>query len=220
MPHKDLSNLQRERRQSERAVDYWEQKAREFNSRPTLTQLDPCQTSGAAEWDYRFIIAPDRLAEVSTFLMCGSNVARLLELSEDPLKYSVMFRQIPKRFWELFAQGCVRAVASACPARMAGEIKREDGRRELYRTVFLPVGANLVFGSFSSIVREPQSRALRRPEDRFVHEMAAVIDEIERTGIVAPRKIAAALNERGILTARGRSWTAATVRNLRLRAAE
>ena len=78
MAHKKVSDLQRERRQSERAVAYWEQNASEFTSRPTLTQLDPGPTTNAAEWDYRFIIAPDRLAEVSTFLMCGSNVARWL----------------------------------------------------------------------------------------------------------------------------------------------
>ena len=78
----------------------------------------------------------------------------------------------------------------------------------------------LVFGSFSSVVREPQSRALRRLDDRFVHELAAVIDEMDGAGIVSPQAIAAALNERGILTVRGRSWTAAAVRKLRLRASE
>jgi hypothetical protein len=221
MPHKkNVSNLQGERRQSERTVAYWEQKAREFNSRPMLTQLDPGQAIDAAEWGHRFIIAPDRLAELSTFLMCGSDVARLLEFCEGPLKYSVMFRQMPKRFRELFTQGCAYAAAAGFPSRMSGAFEREGGRRELYRTVFLPVGANLIFGSFSSVVREPQSPALRRPDDRFVREMAAVIGEIEGAGIVAPRNIAAALNERGILTARGRSWTAATVRSLRLLASE
>jgi hypothetical protein len=218
MPHKDVSNSQREQRQSERAVAYWEQKAREFKARPTLTQLDPGHTIDAAEWDYRFVIAPDRLAEVSTFLMCGATVTRLLELSQGPLKYSVMFRRMPTRFRELFTRGCTFAVASGSPARMAGAIEREDGQQELYRTVFLPVGPNLVFGSFSSVVREPQNRALRRPDDRFVHEMAAVIGELDAAGIVAPRSIAAALNERGILTTRGRGWIAETVRNLRLRA--
>jgi hypothetical protein len=133
MLRKDVSNLQRERRQSERAAAYWEQKARELNSRPTLAQLDPGQAIDAAEWGYRFIIAPDRLAEVSSFLMCGADLARLLEISEGPLKYSVMFRQMPKRFRELFSQGCAYAAAAGSPSRMAGAIEREDGGRELYR---------------------------------------------------------------------------------------
>jgi hypothetical protein len=220
MPHKDVPKLQRERRQSERAVAYWTQKTREFNSRPTLTQLDPGSAIDAAEWGHRFIIAPDRLAEVSSFLACGATVARLLELSKAPLQYSVMFRQMPNRFRDVFTQGCAYAAASGSPARMAGAIEREDGRRELYRTVFLPVGVNLIFGSFSSIVREPESRASRRLDDRFVHELAAVIDEMDGAGIVSPQAIAAALNERGILTVRGRSWSAAAVRKLRLCASE
>jgi len=145
MPHKDVPKLQRERRQSERAVAYWTQKTREYNSRPTLTQLDPSSAIDAAEWGHRFIIAPDRLAEVSTFLACGATVARLLELSKAPLQYSVMFRQMPNRFRDVFNEGCAYAAASGSPARMAGAIEREDGRRELYRTVFLPVGVNLIF---------------------------------------------------------------------------
>jgi hypothetical protein len=205
MPNKNISELQRERRQTERAVAYWEQKARESRSGLTLTRLDPGQAINTPDWDHRFIIAPDRLAEVSTLLMCGSNVARSLELSEGPLKYSTMFRQVPKRFRELFTRGCASAAASGSPARIAGAIEGEDGRRELYRTVFMPVGVNLVFGAFNSIINDPPRRATKRPNDRFLRETVAVICEIQAAGVITPRSIATTLNELGMLTARGRS---------------
>ena len=86
-----------------------------------------------------------------------------------------------------------------------------------HRTVFGLLGVNLVFGAFNRIVDEPQSRATK---PRFLRETAAVIGEIQAAGAITPRSIAATLNERGILTARGRSWTAATIRNLLLRASE
>jgi hypothetical protein len=216
-PHKNVSNSSRERRQSERAIAYWARKAQEFTSPPTLMRLDPGPPIDHEGWSHRFVIAPDRLTEVSTFLMCGSNVARLLELSDSPLKYAVMFRHMPKRFRELFAQGCARAVTSGSPARMEGTIEREDGRQELYRTVFMPVGTNLVFGAFNSRLRELPSRSYGRFDDRFIREMAAAIDEIRAAGTVSPSAIAAALNDRGIPTIRGRRWTAATLRNLQVR---
>ena len=88
LPHKNVQKIDRERRQAERAIAYWEQKAAEVQSRPTLTRLDPGGTIDDESWAHRFVIAPDQVAEVSTFLMCGSNAARLLELSDAPLRYT------------------------------------------------------------------------------------------------------------------------------------
>ena len=156
-PHRNVLKLPRERRQSERAVTYWARKAVEFKSRPTLTQLDPGETIDDHDWSHRFVIAPDRLAEVSSLLMCGANLARLLELPDGPLKYTLMFRHVPQRFLELFTKGCAGATSSGSPVRIAGAIQQKDGRRELYRTVFIPVGVNLVFGAFTSIVKDPRA---------------------------------------------------------------
>src|SRR5712691_7715601 len=142
-PHEDVLKLQRERRQAERAIAYWEQKAAEGRSRPTLTQLDPGETIDGENWAHRFVIAPDQVAEVSTFLMCGSNAARLLELSDAPLKYAPMFRKMPRRFFEIFTRGCGAALASGTLARLEGTIERDDDCLELYRAVFMPIGANL-----------------------------------------------------------------------------
>jgi hypothetical protein len=215
----DVLKLQRERRQSERAVAYWEQKAAEFASRPTLTRLGLVESMDDENWAHRFVIAPDRLSEVSTFLSWGSNLARLLAVSEDPLKYTLMFRHIPNRFRGLFTKGCADATSSGSPVRMEGTIERQDGRRDLYRAVFMPVGANLVFGAFNGIVREPKAGSLPRLDDRFVGNVVSVIREIQAAGIASLGDIAAALNARGLRTVRGRSWTSATVRNLLLRAA-
>src|SRR6266851_2042330 len=167
-PHEDALKLERERRQAERAITYWEQKAAEVRSRPTLTQLDPGEAIDDESWAHRFVIAPDQVAEVSTFLMCGSNAARLLELSDAPLKYALMFRKMPRRFLEIFTRGCSDAISAGAPARLEGAIEQDDGRRELYRTVFMPIGANLVFGAYNSLLTEPRSRSSRHLDDPFV----------------------------------------------------
>jgi hypothetical protein len=153
-PHEDVLRLRRERRQAERAIAYWERKAAEVRSRPTLTQLDPGETIDDENWAHRFVIAPDQVAEASAFLMCGSNAARLLELSDAPLKYALMFRSMPRRFLEFFTKGCGDASSSGSPVRPEGAIERDDGRRELYRTVFMPIGVNLVFGAYNSLLTE------------------------------------------------------------------
>src|SRR6266478_6420203 len=157
-PHEDALKLERERRQAERAIAYWEQKAAEVRSRPTLTQLDPGEAIDVESWAHRFVIAPDQVAEVSTFLMCGSNAARLLELSDAPLKYALMFRRLPRRFFEIFTRGCSDAISAGTLARLEGTIERDDDCLELYRAVFMPIGANLVFGAYNSLLTGPRTR--------------------------------------------------------------
>ena len=212
--------LRLERRRSESAVAYWEQKAAELGCRPTLAQLDLGAAIDNENWAHRFVIAPDPLAEVSTFLMCGPSAARLLELGESPLKYTVMFRKMPERFLEIFASGCRDAISSGSPARLAGAVDRKDGGRELYRAVFIPVSVNLVFGAFTSTMSNPQAGSLRQGGDRLVVDLLPVIREVEMAGACSLGEIAAALNARGFRTRRGRSWTRATVRNLLLRGSQ
>jgi hypothetical protein len=217
MPSKKaVLKLARERRQSERAIAYWERTSAEFESRPTLTRLDPGNAIDGQDWQHRFVIAPDRLPELSTFLMCGSNVSRLLELSDGALKHTVMFRNIQKRFLELFARGCAAAILSGSPVRISGAVEREDSRRELYRTAFMPVGANLVFGAFTSTKRVDEARSPRDPGDGLNDDAVSVVREIQAAGTNSLGEITAALNERGFRTPRGRRWTQAMVRNLLL----
>jgi len=65
--------------------------------------------------------------------------------------------------------------------------------------VFIPIGANLVFGTYNSLLTEPGNRSSRRLADPFVGSLLSLIREIQAEGI------AAALNARGFRPVRGRS---------------
>jgi hypothetical protein len=54
----------------------------------------------------------------------------------------------------------------------------------------------------------------REKADKFAAQLAPVIEAIRADGITSLEGIAAELNTRGILTARGGQWYATTVRNL------
>jgi len=146
-----------ERRESERAIAYWSRKAAQLGSTPTVASLDlaSIQTAG---WAHRFVIAVDPMVENSALLMYGSNFAKLLELPQKTSPHLPMVRQLPKRFSDVFVLGCSDAHAQKTPVRLEGEIERIDGRRELYRAAFIPVGVkpnsltHLAFGAFNSCV--------------------------------------------------------------------
>lgn len=61
--------------------------------------------------------------------------------------------------------------------------------------------------------------AMKREADAFAANVLPVIDRIKKTtGVTSFNAIAKALNERGVKTAKGGTWAAATVRNIMLRA--
>jgi DNA invertase Pin-like site-specific DNA recombinase len=60
--------------------------------------------------------------------------------------------------------------------------------------------------------------ANRAQADRFAANVLPIVREIQASGLTTLREIAAALNARGIHTARGGAWHSTTVRNLLLRA--
>ena len=67
-------------------------------------------------------------------------------------------------------------------------------------------------------VAQARSVAVNRANaDSFAANVLPVMRQIEQTGATTPRAIAAALNARGIHTARGGRWHDSTVRNLRRR---
>jgi DNA invertase Pin-like site-specific DNA recombinase len=67
-------------------------------------------------------------------------------------------------------------------------------------------------------VAQARSVAVNRANaDSFAANVLPVIRQIEQAGATTPRAIAAALNARGIHTARGGRWHDSTVRNLRRR---
>jgi DNA invertase Pin-like site-specific DNA recombinase len=62
--------------------------------------------------------------------------------------------------------------------------------------------------------------ANRVAADQFASNVLPVVREIQAAGITSLAAIAAALNARGVRTARGGTWHSSTVRNLLLRTAE
>lgn len=60
--------------------------------------------------------------------------------------------------------------------------------------------------------------AVRREADRFAANIMPIIQQIQRAGLTSYNAIAKALNDRGVKTAKGGTWAAATVRNIVLRA--
>ena len=60
--------------------------------------------------------------------------------------------------------------------------------------------------------------AVKREADQFAAKVVPTIEAIKRTGTTSYNAIAKALNDRGVKTAKGGTWAAATVRNIVLRA--
>ena len=58
----------------------------------------------------------------------------------------------------------------------------------------------------------------RAGADAFAANVLPIVRQIQSTGAATPRAIAAALNDRGVRTARGGDWHGSTVRNLLARA--
>jgi hypothetical protein len=145
----------RERRESERAIAYWENKVVRLGGGATVAALD-LGAIQSPEWSHRFVIAVDPVVENSALLLYGINFGRLLELPERRIPHVPMVRQLPKRYSDLFVRGCGDADREKMPVRLEGEVTRIDGNRELYRAAFIPVGVkensitHLAFGAFNS----------------------------------------------------------------------
>ena len=60
----------------------------------------------------------------------------------------------------------------------------------------------------------PLRMAVSRNADAFARDLAPVLADIRSAGATTLREIAAALNQRGVLTRRGGSWGVSNVRNL------
>ncbi|MBV9824904.1 MAG: hypothetical protein JO001_04365 [Alphaproteobacteria bacterium] len=149
----------RERRQSERTLVAWEQKLATLGRSPTLPELFAAVDTD--EWSYGFVVAVDPMVEVSSLLVYGADFARLLDMPKKNLPFVRMSRQLPARYTDLFMRGCTQACHQEAPERVEGEVEREDGRRELFRAIFIPVEPEenspmrYAFGTFSSRIADP-----------------------------------------------------------------
>ena len=148
-----------ERRESERAIRYWEDKAEQLGRRVTVAALDLADIN-TPDWSHRFVIAVDLIVENSALLLYGSDFAKLLDLPAKGTPHVPMVRQLPRHLSGLFVRGCCDAHHTRRAVRLEGGVERPDGKVELYRAAFIPVGVkensltHLAFGAFNSRVTE------------------------------------------------------------------
>jgi hypothetical protein len=154
----------RERRESERAIRYWEKKVERLGRSATVAALDLGEINTEA-WSHRFVIAVDPVVENSSLLLYGSDFAKLLDLPPKGTPHVPMVRQLPRHLSTVFMQGCGDAHQHRQAIRLEGEVARPDGTTELYRAAFIPVGVkensltHLAFGAFNSTVADKRLAA-------------------------------------------------------------
>jgi hypothetical protein len=145
----------RERREAERVIAYWEDKAAALGEIPTLGALDLAHID-SAEWSNRFVIAVDDTIENSPLLLYGPKVANLFERPRKGRRAPPLVGHLLAPFSQVFLQGCAEAPRQKAPVRLEGALERADNRTEQYRAVFIPVGVrpnsltHFTFGAFSS----------------------------------------------------------------------
>lgn len=154
----------RERRESERVIRYWEKKVESLGRAATVAALDLGDIN-TPDWSHRFVIAVDPVVENSSLLLYGADFAKLLDLPPKGTPHVPMVRQLPRHLSSVFMQGCGDAHHTRQAVRVEGEVERPDGKTELYRAAFIPVGVkensltHLAFGAFNSRVAQQRLAA-------------------------------------------------------------
>jgi hypothetical protein len=167
-----------ELRDTERTIAVWRQKAAEHGGHPPLSAFGFSSLDGA-DCAYRFVVCADPAGGGPTFVIYGSQLARLLELPEAPIFGAPMADQLPPRYASLFIEGCEEAIAQAQPVRMSGFVTHL-GQVELYRAAFMPLAVwpkspvRFVLGSFN---RRIGPRASEADADRKTYRLLYEISE-------------------------------------------
>lgn len=145
----------RERRASERAIRYWHQRMSQPGATPDLAALDLSHLD-SEEWSCRFVMTIDPMLDGSSLLLYGADVARLLDLPPGSKARVPIMRRLPARYVPVFRRGCAAVLEHDAPVRVEGEVEREDGKRELFRAIIIPMGdggarhtVRFAFGAFS-----------------------------------------------------------------------
>jgi hypothetical protein len=156
-----------ERRQTERAINYWLRHFEQFHlSSFGLIGLET-QCLIADDGDNRFVIGVDYIAGDHLLLDYGRNFARLLGFREISGSCVRMIHEIPDKAMPVFIRGLHDAATTGSPVRIEGEIDLGGRRRQLYRTAFMPIGGNLVFGAFNCCL-VGRRRRLRTGDTRMI----------------------------------------------------
>jgi hypothetical protein len=162
----DLAAGRGERRISDRAIADWHEhvSGRSDTAKVPAPDLATVLTRDSS---YRFVLAISPVIENTVLLSYGAAVAKMLDLPPKTTAHLAMTKLIPTRFSEVFVRGCRAVIEQNAPARVEGEIDRDDGWRELFRAAFIPAGSavnagvRLALGAFNSRVAEPNSSSLQ-----------------------------------------------------------
>src|ERR1700733_7513461 len=95
----------RERRESERAIAYWEKKLESLGKGAPGAALDLADMN-TPDWSHRFVIAVDPVVENSSLLLYGNDFAKLLDLPPKCTPHVPMVRQLPRHLSSVFMPGC------------------------------------------------------------------------------------------------------------------
>ena len=191
-----------ERRETERAIRFWQQRIGQFGYpplKPTDLQFEDLIADGG---ENRFIIGVDHTADDHLLFTYGSNFARLLGLRTGRGSSIRLIHEIPDRFLPTFIQGCRDAALGQPPVRIEGEIDVGGGRHQLYRAVFMPIGNSLVFGAFNSGLTGLDKRSFdfKRVTARDIHSEEAAIAAFIRLKGITRCPTAYAVPTRGTVT--------------------
>lgn len=147
----------RERRQAEAFIAYWDSKRAAAEKGVAVTGLaGDLAAMRTPAWSYRFIIALGASDDDAALLRYGASFARLFAIppeSEPPLS----LRQcLPDPHREIFLGGCRKAIECNDRVLLQRVVDREDGRREMFRSCFIPISGEpgaavrFVLGAFNS----------------------------------------------------------------------
>jgi len=151
----DLVDSRSERRKSDRAILDWHENVSRRGDNTKVVAPD-LATMLIKDSSYRFVLAISPVIENTVLLSYGAAFAKMLDLPPKTTAHLAMTKLIPTRFSEVFVRGCRSVIEQNAPARVEGEIDRDNGWRELFRAAFIPVGAEesagarLAFGAFNS----------------------------------------------------------------------
>jgi len=135
------------RRQTDRAHVYWTQTLSQLSRNIALKQL--ASILDTEEWSYGFLSSIHPVEKSPLLLRCGPDCARALGIQ------GVKPPQLPDRYIDSFKQGCVEACATGIAVRQEGDLILDDGQRELFRAIFIPVELReetplvVAFGTFN-----------------------------------------------------------------------
>ena len=176
-------DLASEHRDTERAIHLWRQKLSN-GLPPEATAFDLHRVQ--VDWGYRFVISTDVFLQSAVFIIYGIQFGRIFNLPQEPNSFVPILDQLPRRYHELFIDGCGEVLSNPEPARFSGAL-RHGSQLELYRAAFMPLraGSPLILGTFNRrVVDRPEiiNNTYRpsKPREFLQHAAAFEIASVNR----------------------------------------